>query len=130
MKAKWPDSINADAHKGVVLMSLAQTFAGVNALLALPDMPSWLGKWVVGITYFFLLIANYYVLVARGRGAAFQKRFDHFSHRKRIALLSGAAATVVGLFTLLLVAANAHRNHVSNQAPEILTACARMASAA
>lgn len=108
----WPTEFNADAHKG----STGITFVECLLVFSLFDwMQISIGHRVeinpliAGIAAATLYFTNNYFLVSRGSGIAFEKQFNHFGLRKRIALRLCGIAVVLAAILSIYVSTTAYR---------------------
>ena len=71
---------------GVSIISGMLVFSLMSWIEILTGRQLEVNRWAVGFVFFASYYANYYLLIARGSGIAFEKHFSRFPKNKRIAL--------------------------------------------
>jgi hypothetical protein len=102
----WPAQMNADAHKGVVGISVVELLFGLsifNWLQIETGHQASFNRTIAAVILVLGFLANYYVLVVRRMGVMFVKEFNQFRIGKRVALrliAVGLTAACVFMFYL------------------------------
>jgi hypothetical protein len=99
---QWPSHVNADAHKGVAGVAVVEIILLITLLDWIQSLSGHFGinRWVPGIAAVVIYAINYYFLVIRGNGVAFEKQFGSFRKSKRLTLR--LAAIGISVVTLAL----------------------------
>jgi len=105
---QWPPSMHADEHKGVGGVTIVE-------LVLILSLAAWVSAatgyhlvWVeleAVVVFLVLYFVNFYFLVVRGSGVAFEKHFNNFPSIKRIALRSAAIGIMVIIWGIFFIAA-------------------------
>jgi hypothetical protein len=108
---QWPARMNADTHKAVVTLSFIDfllVFSAVTLFRLFTGHETRLNPWVGTVSLIPILMVNYYYLVIRGHGLAFERKFDKFHKQKRTILRAGAICVVVAVFTGFFLSVEAY----------------------
>ena len=102
--SRWSQEMNAyKAVAGTSWVHLLLLFILAEGVQMLSSRRFFSGPWEVLIGSLAIFAVNYYDLIVRGRGTAFERDFAAFSRRKRWALLGFAAAVLASTFSVFLI---------------------------
>jgi hypothetical protein len=113
-RGAWPPAFNADAHKGVALVSIVELllavviFQWVEMANRVQSRPPKVVIWIVSISIF---AATYYWLVSKKVGTNFERDFDQLEKVTRVGLYLSALA-IVGATIALFVCSTFSFRHV------------------
>jgi hypothetical protein len=103
---QWPAFMNADAFNGVTGLTVIESFFALSVsgwIESVAGRHLDLNRWEIVIAVLAIFCANYYFLIFKGVGVAFEKEFNHFPKSKRVALRLAAIGIVlaIGVFFFL-----------------------------
>ena len=116
-EGQWPAAMKADAHKGVVIVTLLEAIFALSVLSFVEvvegrsfDFP----KWVIAFAFVALYFANHFYLVTKHQGATFERQFGTFPKSKRIRIYATATCIFVGVWVAFFVTADAYRQMIGS----------------
>jgi hypothetical protein len=111
----WPRRFSPADHQGILAVLFVQTIV-VGLIYAwmgvLFEQRLALNRWVFWPLSICGYALNYYILVRKGVGLKFVRRFDEFPRSKRIALRFWVAAVFAVLLALVFVTADIYHRAV------------------